>query len=51
MDAGTSESYSLAWPLPPGQHSIAVVADPQELVIEPQNRRQNNRMDLRVNLP
>ena len=50
MDAGASESYSLSWPLPPGQHSIAVVADPQELVIEPENRRQNNRMDLTVNI-
>ena len=51
MDAGASESYSLAWPLPPGQHSIAVVADPQELVIEPENRRQNNRMDLAITIP
>ena len=51
MDAGASQSYSLTWPLPPGQHSIAVVADPQELVIEPQKRRQNNRMDLTVHLP
>ena len=51
MDAGASESYSLAWPLPPGQHSIAVVADPQELVIEPQSRRQNNRMDLTITIP
>lgn len=50
MNAGASESYSLAWQLPPGQHSIAVIADPQELVIEPQNRRQNNRMDLKVNI-
>ena len=51
MDAGASESYSLAWPLPPGQHSISVVADPQELVIEPQSRRQNNRMDLTITIP
>ena len=51
MDAGANESYSLAWPLPPGQHSITVVADPQELVIEPQNRRQNNRMVLTVSIP
>ena len=51
MDAGASESYSLAWPLPHGQHSIAVVADPQEMVIEPQSRRQNNRMDLTVTIP
>tara|TARA_B100000161_G_C33349463_1_gene323891 strand:- start:131 stop:643 length:513 start_codon:yes stop_codon:yes gene_type:complete len=51
MNAGESESFSLAWPLPPGQHSIAVIADPQELVIEPQNRRQNNRMELKVNIP
>jgi len=51
MSAGESESFSLAWPLPPGQHSIAVIADPQELVIEPQNRRQNNRMELKVNIP
>ena len=50
MNAGASESYSLAWQLPPGQHSISVIADPQELVIEPQNRRQNNRMDLKVNI-
>ena len=51
MSAGESESFSLAWTLPPGQHSIAVIADPQELVIEPQNRRQNNRMELKVNIP
>ena len=51
MDAGANESDSLAWPLPPGQHSITVVADPQELVIEPQNRRQNNRMVLTVSIP
>ena len=51
MNAGASESYSLSWPLPPGEHSIAVIADPQELVIEPRNRRQNNRMDLKVNIP
>ena len=51
MSAGASESYSPAWPLPPGQHSIAVIADPQELVIEPQNRRQNNRMVLTVSIP
>jgi hypothetical protein len=50
MSAGESESFSLAWPLPPGQHSIAVIADPQELVIEPQNRRQKNRMELKVNI-
>ena len=51
MNAGASESYSLSWPLPPGEHSIAVIPDPQELVIEPRNRRQNNRMDLKVNIP
>ncbi len=46
------QARASAWPGPPqGQHSIAVIADPQELVIEPQNRRQNNRMDLTVNIP
>ena len=50
MDAGASESYNLAWELPRGEHSITVVADPQELVIEPRNRRQNNRMDLTVTI-
>ena len=50
MDAGASESYSLAWTLPAGRHSISVIADPQELVIEPQNRRQNNRMDLNLDI-
>ena len=51
MNAGASESYSLSWPLPPGEHSIAVIADPKKLVIEPRNRRQNNRMDLKVSIP
>ena len=50
MDAGASESYSLTWTFPPGRHSISVIADPQGLVIEPQNRRQNNRMDLNLEI-
>ena len=51
MNAGDSESYSLAWEFPSGIHRIAVIADPMELVIEPDDRRQNNLRHLEVTIP
>ncbi len=51
MNAGDSESYSLAWAFPSGVHRIAVIADPMELVIEPDDRRHNNLRHLEVTIP
>ena len=50
-ECGDDEEFSLSLPLPTGKQVITVIADPQEMVIEPENRRQNNRMDLKVNIP
>ena len=34
--------------LPVGDHRISVIADPEQMVIEVEERRTNNRMDLDV---
>ena len=51
LRAGDEEEFSLSLPLPSGKQLITVIADPEEIVIEAENRRSNNRMDLDVQIP
>ena len=51
LSAGENEDFTLDLPLPSGQQLITVIADPEEIVIEAENSRVNNRMDLNVQIP
>ena len=51
LRAGDEEEFSLSLPLPSGKQLITVIADPEEIVIEAENHRSNNRMDLDVQIP
>ncbi len=51
LSAGENEDFTLELPLPSGQQLITVIADPEEIVIEAENCRVNNRMDLDVQIP
>ena len=51
LSAGDDEEFTLSLPLPTGKQVITVIADPEEIVIEAENRRSNNRMDLDVKIP
>ena len=51
MSAGDDEDFTVSLPLPTGKQVITVIADPEEIVIEAENRRSNNRMDLDVQIP
>ena len=51
LSAGDEEEFSLSLPLPSGKQLITVIADPEKIVIEAENRRSNNRMDLDVQMP
>ena len=48
LKAGESEDFTMPLSLPKGVHRISVIADPEQLVIEVEGRRANNRMDLDV---
>ena len=48
LKAGESEDFTMPLSLPKGDHRISVIADPEQLVIEVEGRRANNRMDLDV---
>ena len=50
MNAGESESFTMAWDLPAGRHQFAVLVDPEKAVIESEDRRANNvcRLDVLV---
>ena len=50
MNAGGSESFTMAWDLPAGRHQFAVLVDPEKAVIESEDRRANNvcRLDVLV---
>ncbi|WP_253912330.1 CARDB domain-containing protein [Synechococcus sp. KORDI-52] len=51
LNAGESEEFSLSLPLPSGRQLITVIADPEEIVIEAENRKNNNRIDLQIQNP
>ena len=51
LSAGDDEEFAVSLPLPSGKQLITVIADPEEIVIEAENRRSNNRMDLEVQIP
>ena len=51
LSAGEHEDFSVELPLPSGKQLIKVIADPEEIVIEAENGRNNNRMDLDVHIP
>ena len=51
LSAGDDEEFTLPLPLPTGKQVITVIADPEEIVIEAENHRGNNRMDLDVQIP
>jgi len=51
LSAGDEEEFSVSLPLPSGKQLITVIADPEKIVIEAENRRSNNRMDLDVQIP
>ena len=51
LSAGDDEEFTVSLPLPTGKQVITVIADPEEIVIEAENRRSNNRMDLDVKIP
>ena len=51
LSAGDDEEFTVSLPLPTGKQVITVIADPEEIVIEAENRRSNNRMDLDVQIP
>ena len=48
LKACESEDFTMPLSLPKGDHRISVIADPEQLVIEVEGRRANNRMDLDV---
>ena len=50
LSAGDDEEFTVSLPLPTGKQVITVIADPEEIVIEAENRRSNNRMDLDVQI-
>ena len=51
LSAGEHEDFTVELPLPSGKQLIKVIADPEEIVIEAENGRNNNRMDLDVHIP
>ena len=51
LSAGEHEDFTVDLPLPSGKQLIKVIADPEEIVIEAENGRNNNRMDLDVHIP
>ena len=51
LSAGEHEDFTVELPLPSGKQLITVIADPEEIVIEAENGRNNNRMDLDVQIP
>ena len=51
LSAGDDEEFTLSLSLPSGKQLITVIADPEEIVIEAENRRNNNRLDLEVQIP
>ena len=51
LSAGEHEDFTVELPLPSGKQLIKVIADPEEIVIEAENGRNNNRMDLDVQIP
>jgi hypothetical protein len=51
LSAGDDEEFTLSLSLPSGKQLITVIADPEEIVIEAENRRSNNRLDLEVEIP
>ena len=51
LSAGEHEDFTVELPLPSGKQLITVIADPEEIVIEAENGRNNNRMDLAVQIP
>tara|TARA_E500000178_G_scaffold158919_1_gene158702 strand:- start:306 stop:1430 length:1125 start_codon:yes stop_codon:yes gene_type:complete len=48
LKAGEGEDFTMPLDLPVGDHRISVIADPEQMVIEVEERRTNNRMDLDV---
>ena len=50
LSAGEHEDFTVDLPLPSGKQLITVIADPEEIVIEAENSRVNNRMDLDVQI-
>ena len=51
LRAEEHEDFTVELPLPSGKQLITVIADPEEIVIEAENGRNNNRMDLDVQIP
>ena len=51
LSSGEHEDFTVELPLPSGKQLITVIADPEEIVIEAENGRNNNRMDLDVQIP
>ena len=51
LSSGEHEDFTVELPLPSGKQLITVIADPEEIVIEAENGRNNNRMDLDVYIP
>ena len=48
LKAGEGEDFTMPLDRPVGDHRISVIADPEQMVIEVEERRTNNRMDLDV---
>jgi len=48
LKAGEGEDFTMPLPLAEGDHRISVIADPEQMVIEAEERRANNRMNLDV---
>ena len=51
LSSGEHEDFTVELPLPSGKQLITVIADPEEIVIEAENGRNNNRMVLDVQIP
>ena len=51
LSAGEHEDFTVELPLASSKQFITVIADPEEIVIEAENGRNNNRMDLDVQIP
>ena len=51
LKAGESENFSMPLSLAQGDHTLSVIADPEQIVIEASERRENNQITLDVEIP
>ena len=51
LKAGEWEDFSMPLSLCQGDHTISVIADPEQIVIEANERRENNQMSLKILIP